>query len=71
MNLQKGGGNFKKKKEKVNIADEALSTEKIESANIVTESVFSELMKHIQAYISSDSDKQENAIIIDSGTTSQ
>jgi hypothetical protein len=28
-------------------------------------------MKHIQAYISSDSDKQENAIIIDSGTTSQ
>jgi hypothetical protein len=68
-NLWKGGGNFKKKKEKANIADEALIPEKTESANIVTESVSSELMKCIQVYILSDSDKQENSIIINSGTT--
>jgi hypothetical protein len=69
--LQKGGGSPKKKKEKANIvADEVLSPEKAESANIVTESVSSELMKHIQAYISSDPNKQDNTIIIDSSATS-
>jgi hypothetical protein len=55
--LQKGGGNFKKKKDKANIADETSASEKTESANIVTESVSSKLMKHIQAYLTLDSEK--------------
>ncbi|KAF8507280.1 hypothetical protein BU17DRAFT_25565, partial [Hysterangium stoloniferum] len=61
----------KKDKDKANVADSAQPSKTAETVHIATDSVSTKLMKHIQAYMSSEPSMQSKpVIIIDSGATS-